>query len=359
MEDITNKFFQLVRYALDEYSQPPLVEADEWELIIEMAKKQSILGVAFESVQRMGQNSTIPRQLKMNWFFRVNKIKNRNMLLNQHSAELVAMFRQDGLDCCVLKGQGNAMMYPDPFVRTSGDIDLQVKGGRERVVQYVKKRFPHTKTAYQHVDYPIFNKVSVEVHYLPVYMNNPVYNRRLKKWFDDHSHDMYDHEVCLPDGVQIPVPTLEFNIVFQMAHLMHHFLDEGIGLRHMIDYYYLLKKVYQEKAPLNGIVEELDRLGLRKFAGAVMYIMKEILGLEEEFLIVPVDKNRGKTLLKEIVRGGNFGKYSGLTEHSLATKHFMKYYRTMHFIREYPAEALCEPVFRTWHFFWRLKHTYS
>ena len=358
MRDNTSElFFQLVRYAIDERNPAPQIGAEEWEAMYDMARKQSITGVVFEAVPRMDQDVSIPRQLKMKWFFQVNKIKNRNILVNQCSAKLVDMFRQEGFECCVLKGQGNAMMYPNPYIRISGDIDLQVKGGRDMVVQYVKKRFPHTKTAYQHVDYPIFKKVPVEVHYLPVYMNNPVYNRRLKKWFDDQSDEMYGHEVALPDDAgQITVPSLRFNLVFQMAHLLHHFLDEGIGLRHMLDYYYLLQRVYQEKLS-DGLADLFDRLGLRKFAGAVMYIMHDVLGLEEKYLIVPADKGRGETLLEEILRGGNFGKHSGLTEHSLASKHFLKYWRTMHFIREYPAEALCEPVFRTWHFFWRLKHS--
>jgi hypothetical protein len=171
---------------------------------------------------------------------------------------------------------------------------------------------------------------------------------------------MYGHKVdLLGDVGRLSVPSLRFNIVFQLAHLLHHLLDEGIGLRHMLDYYFLLRKVYEERLPLDGMTNELNRLGLRKFAGAVMFVMHEVLGLENEYLIVPIDKNRGETLLNEILIGGNFGKHSGLTEHSLASKNLIKYWRTMHFIREYPAEALCEPVFRTWHFFWRLKHTYS
>ena len=348
----------LVRYAIGRSEQAPQIDVADWESMYDMSKKQAVIGVVFESVQRMGQNATIPRQLKMNWFYKVNQIKTRNMLLNQRSAELVSMFRQDGFDCCVLKGQGNAMMYPNPYARSSGDIDLQVKGGRDLVVQYVKKRFPHTKTAYQHVDYPIFKKVPVEVHYLPVFLNNPFYNKRLKRWFDNQSEEMYSHEVDLPDGAgRIPVPSLRFNIVFQLAHLMHHLLDEGIGLRHMLDYYFLLLKVYEERISVAGMSDELDRLGLRKFAGAVMYIMHDVLGLDEAFLIVPVDEGRGRTLLNEILGGGNFGKHSGLTDHSLFSKHLLKYWRTIHFIREYPAEALCEPVFRTWHFFWRQKHS--
>lgn len=360
MSDITSKFFQLVRYAISGSNQAPRIDADDWETIYDMAKKQSIVGVIFDSVQRYGGDATIPRQLKMKWFLHVSKIKNRNILLNKRSAELVTMFKEAGFDCCVLKGQGNAIMYPNPYARSSGDIDLQVRGGRDSVVQYVKKRFPHTKTAYQHVDFPIFDDVEVEVHYLPVYLNNPVYNRRLKRWFENHGDEMYGYKVnLLGDVGNLSVPSLRFNIVFQLAHLLHHLLDEGIGLRQMLDYYFLLLKVHEERIPLDGLVCELNRLGLRKFAGAVMYIMHDVLGLEKACLMVPVDEGRGKTLLKEILNGGNFGKHSRLTEHSLASKHFLKYWRSLHFIREYPAEALCEPIFRTWHFFWRLKHTYS
>ena len=56
--------------------------------------------------------------------------------------------------------------------------------------------------------------------------------------------------------------------------------------------------------------------------------------------------------------GGNFGKhfkkYGAFNSKGTAQKYFLKIYRNMHFVREYPAEALCEPVFRTWHFFWRV-----
>ena len=115
--------------------------------------------------------------------------------------------------------------------------------------------------------------------------------------------------------------------------------------------------MHEERIPLDGLADELNSLGLRKFAGAVMYVMYEVLGLEEACLIAQVDEGRGKSLLREMLHGGNLGKHSGLTEHSLASKHFLKYWRALHFIRDYPAEALCEPVFRTWHFFWRWKHT--
>ena len=105
---------------------------------------------------------------------------------------------------------------------------------------------------------------------------------------------------------------------------------------------------------------ELKHLGLWKFAGAVMYVLHEALGLSEEKMIAPMDEKRGKLLLAEILNGGNFGqhftKYGHFTQQGMAKKYFLKIWRNMHFVRYFPAEALCEPIFRTWHFFWRLKH---
>ena len=83
---------------------------------------------------------------------------------------------------------------------------------------------------------------------------------------------------------------------------------------------------------------------------------EEVLGLEEKYLIVEPDEKRGKTLLREILEGGNFGRSGKLDQHSTSKKYFQKTWRNMRLAKEYPAEALCEPFFRTWHFLWRLAH---
>ena len=111
---------------------------------------------------------------------------------------------------------------------------------------------------------------------------------------------------------------------------------------------------------LDVVQRELKYLGLWKFARAVMYVLHEALGLSEEKMIAPMDEKRGKLLLAEILNGGNFGqhftKYGHFTQQGMAKKYFLKIWRNMHFVRYYPAEALSEPIFRTWHFFWRMKN---
>ena len=340
----------------------------DWGALFSFMREQALLGVGFRGVERMkSEGAEVPREVVLKWFAVSEQIRQRNVEMNRRCVELVKRLREDGFECCVLKGQGNAVMYPDPFMRASGDIDVWLtqkaresqrwKDGRTEIVEYARKRMPKTEVRCYHVEYE-WGGVPVELHYMPGVMNNPFYDRRLQRWYRERMAEQCRHEVELPDGVgKIPVPTWEFNVVYQLAHLMHHFFDEGIGLRQMMDYYYLLQKAR------NGLEfrdESLERtlrhLGLDKFAGAVMWVLHEVFRLEEEHYIVPPDEWRGELLLEEIIKGGNFGHYSGLTDHSIGTKYFLKIRRNMRFVRAYPAEALSEPIFRTWHFFWRLRH---
>ena len=212
---------------------------------------------------------------------------------------------------------------------------------------------------YHHLETTL-DGVPVELHFFPGIMNNPIYNARLQKWFKRNANLQCSNVVSQPDGIgEIAIPTTAFNVVYQLTHLYHHFFDEGIGMRQILDYYYVVNND-ELLAIKDTLQRELKYLGLWKFAGAVMYVLHEALGLSEEKMIVPMDEKRGKLLLAEILEGGYFGrhftKYGHFTQQGMAKKYFLKIWRNMHFVRYYPAEALSEPIFRTWHFFWRVKN---
>lgn len=344
-----------LRYCLKpELPLPSNANRIDWKEMLAWAESQAIVGIVFGGLEKLNDTERIvPSPLLLEWIAYANRIEQQNKLLNKKCLEVVKEYRDAGYDCVVLKGQGNAVLYPNPLLRTSGDIDLLIKdANRKRIIECIKSKHTVQDIRHHHAEY-IDDHVPVEIHFIPCQMNNPFYHKRLMVWLKEHEEWRY--EKGLPNGIgSIPVPTFEFNIVFQLAHMMHHFFDEGIGLRQMIDYYYLLMS--DGRGQMEDVKETLKYLNLYKFAGAVMYIMKEVLGLEEKYLIVPVDERRGKTLLREILKGGNFGHSSNLAQNNAAKKYFQKTWRNMHFVREYPAEALCEPIFRTWHFFWRMAH---
>ena len=198
------------------------------------------------------------------------------------------------------------------------------------------------------------------MHYSASFLQCFWHNRRLQKYYGIVKEEQFSHRVMLGEQGEIAIPTVEFNVVFQLTHIYAHLMNEEIGLRQIIDYYYVVSMLNVNCEMLTWLPKELKYLGLWKFAGAVMYVLHEALGLSEEKMIAPMDEKRGKLLLAEILNGGNFGKhftkYGHFTQQGMTKKYFLKIWRNMHFVRYYPAEALSEPVFRTWHFFWRIKN---
>ena len=368
MNDIT-AFFAFLKYCLGYKGNiSRVVDSMDWQELYSFASKQALLGLCFDGIERLGEEyreelrlNPIERELLMTWMGKAQQIRRQNMKVNVVAGKLFSMLREDGMRCCILKGQGNALMYPNPYSRTPGDIDVWIDASRERIMEYAQKKFElGDDIRLQHLETSL-DGVPVELHFFPCSMNNPLYHARLQKWFRRNADLQCSHIVGLPDGAgDIAIPTSAFNVVYQLCHLYHHFFDEGIGMRQIIDYYYVVSMLNVNCEMLTWLPKDLKHLGLWKFAGAVMYVLHEALGLSEEKMIAPMDEKRGKLLLTEILNGGNFGqyftKYWHFTQQGMAKKYFLKIWRNMHFVRYYPTEALSEPIFRTWHFFWRMKN---
>ena len=358
-----------LRYSLGDKADLSIVVAKiDWRQLYTFASNQAIIGICFDGIERLGneypnelKQNPIGKDLLMTWMGAAQQIRRQNMKVNVVANKLFSMLKKDGLRCSVLKGQGNALMYPNPYSRTPGDIDVWIDASRERIMEYTQKKFElGDDIRLQHLETSL-DGVPVELHFFPCSMNNPIYHARLQKWFRRNADLQCSHIVGLPDGTgDIAIPTSAFNVVYQLCHLYHHFFDEGIGMRQIIDYYYVVSMLNVNCEMLTWLPKDLKHLGLWKFAGAVMYVLHEALGLSEKKMIAPMDEKRGELLLAEILNGGNFGqhftKYGHFTQQGMAKKYFLKIWRNMHFVRYYPAESLCEPIFRTWHFFWRLKH---
>ena len=109
---------------------------------------------------------------------------------------------------------------------------------------------------------------------------------------------------------------------------------------------------------LDVVQKELKELGLWKFAGGIMYIMQEVFGMPASRLIVPPNEKYGRFVLNEVLEAGNFGRHDARNRfgRSQLGHNLQRVYRDIRLVRYFPAEALCEPLFRIWHFFWRMKN---
>ena len=358
-------FFELLQVALgrrDNLSRIPTPE--EWEALYREARRQCVLGLCFEALQRdegqWGERHAIPLDLKLRWIGKVEKIVDENKKLDQQCKQLCEKFHSSHRLCCILKGQGVARLYPHPEWRQSGDIDVWVPDDRDELVKMTRRvTGKHEQVTYHHTDFRVFADTPVELHFTPSWMCNPLYNRRLQKWFTRNAvrectWRRLDDNETQSNGFQ--VPTLEFNIIYILVHILRHVLDEGIGMRQIIDYYFVLK------AAEGKIVPKLSLFGLERFAGGLMWMMHEALGLPEEWMIAKPDEKRGRWLLKEVLTAGNFGhddpRFIDRWHLTRSQRLTSRIRQTIHRCRVAPGEAAWEMPWRIWHYLWRWRKGY-
>ena len=397
-------FFEFLRFCIGTVQEvPSSLKGADWRVLYAMARKQCLVGVLFDGIKRLPADVGMDKGLLFQWMAQNQTLRKANARLDKAAVEVAEWFGRKGFRTCVLKGQGNALLYPPGMERTPGDIDLWVDGGDRKVVSFVRSLSPDEKVCYHHIGFPEYNGVEVEVHFRPSFLFCFRHNRRLQGYYERVMDEQFAHKVKLGEQGEVAVPKAEFNLIFQLTHIFTHLMNEGIGLRQLLDYFFLLKNTdfggntdgdgfllntnctddtdkflgstdgdgfllntdftdYTDRIGGNAdgvdrrlLQDELRELGLWEFAGAVMYIMKEVFGLEDNRLIVPPDVMRGRLVLKEALEAGNFGQYDKRNwfGHSALGHNLQRLYRDMRLVRYFPEEALSEPFFRIWHFFWR------
>ena len=245
-------FFDFLRFCIGSAKEIPgsLKEVD-WKELYAIAKKQALLGVLFHGIRQLPKKLAPEQKILMQWMVMAEMIRKQNIRLFQDSVKVCKNFENKGFANCILKGQGNALLYPDPYMRTPGDIDIYLTGGRKRVMQYINKVCPNQVMRYHHVDFPVM-KTAIEVHFTPSYMFFPIHNSRMQKWFKEVMDLQCSNVVTLPDGYgKITVPQVSFNVIYILSHLYRHVFTEGIGLRQLLDYYFVIcdfHKVYQNSS---------------------------------------------------------------------------------------------------------------
>ena len=316
-------FFEFLQVAMgvrERLSTVPSVH--EWQVLFEFCKRQSLLGVGFAAVEKLHEVGVeCPADIRLQWYGYALKIERMNEKLNMQCGEITKRYEHDGLRCCILKGQGNLLYYPEilRMRRTPGDIDLWCitppsglsmpnaslrdytnYHGINAVMEYVRMQFrqqgidANPKACYHHIDAPSMDGTKVEVHYRPAFLRSPLRNWRMQRWFEHHADEYMNNKTHLGFSMM----TSSVNVVYHMCHLYTHIFEGGIGLRQLMDYYFALRvwhndvmecKDLQTQGMWNEglgtpvmskeeVMAVIRSFGMGKFAGAVMFVINEVFG---------------------------------------------------------------------------------
>lgn len=345
---LLDSFYKLIRISAGKSAEDfPFLDSNQWYELYALAQQQAIVGVLSRSIEKLSKEKRPPREIVLRWMLATERIRQLNQHLYKIASNVEALFNNNDFKSCILKGLGIAQLYPNPELRTSGDIDIWVNGSRKEIISFVGKFSKSSHAVYHHIDGLKVEGVEIETHFTPSYMANPFANRRLQKWIQAEKTKQFENTLNLCEDGQIHVPTLAFNRVFILHHIYRHFFYEGIGLRQMMDFYYVLKLGFS-KEEQDETIRTYKKLNLLNFAGAVVYVLREIFGLEKEFFITPPNTEYGKILLSEIIAGGNFGQviHKNKQRETKLQRGWRIITRSWKFFRFAPSEVFWMPYFK-------------
>lgn len=359
---INSKFFYLLQLAIGKQRHETItLDNEEWSLIFELAVKQSLVGMILEGAQRLSEKEISqkpPLPILYEWIGQNEQIRQQNYKIDKQCEQLSSWFKQNGFSNCIIKGQGVARLYPKPDSRQPGDIDIWVDGNRDKVVKLMRSNFIGVK----YVDYvnchaAFFTDTEVEVHFRPTWFYNPFVNRKVQKWIHENQSAQLEH---FDEKKDFSYPTIEFNLVFSLIHIYRHVFQEGIGLRQLTDYYFIL--THSTESERKKALAVMKSFGIGKFVSAVMYVMRHVYGMDSRMLMCESNDKQGKMLLNEILRGGNFGHYDDRIAYVDIQQRWKRgwenFKRNMRFVKDYPSEVTWMPLWRAWHYFWRMSKGY-
>ncbi len=282
--------------------------AEEWRATYLQAGRQSLLGICFYAIGLAYPDADrrIPKELYLKWLYQAESIRSLNQRHYELSRELTEKFKEQKVRTAILKGQANSRIYPDRFVRQTGDVDLWVDLNRADTVAALSRMGLLDNVQYSRHELTLPRTVfgaEVEIHFDYIQdCNNPFANKRIRRVLGGGLLKTG----LVPEGFF--VPSNKFALLMQLSHIRKHFIGLGVGLRQLVDYFALLQSASgSDRAEVSTL---LKPLGLSRIASAVMWILAENLGLDERYWICAPDCYRGRILLQELLADGNFGKFA-------------------------------------------------
>ena len=352
-----DSFFELIRLSIGtgtHLSRQP--SPKEWEYLYKMALKQSLVGICMAGVKRHmdahkenGVETNVPKSLFFQWLGMTGRIQEYNKRLSQCCADFEQKLANDGYSSCVLKGQGLAVLYGDlSALRHPGDIDVWALGDDKDLIEWARKTGTLTYYDYHHADLSLYKNAEIELHYRPSLSRNLLRNVRLQQWFKTEGKN----QIVFKESLGFSVPDYIFNVVLVLNHNFWHLMYEGVGLRQILDLFFVLRSVEEAGAQAEMLRTEvwalIKHFRLQRFAEASMWIMKEMLGLEDKYLICQPNESAGRFLLEEIMQSGNFGQYDSRLNkdryHSRIGLMFSWMKHNFRLFKYYPEDVLWTPI---------------
>ena len=230
----------------------------------------------------------------------------KNAKIDFEHVRICSIMSDSGVPCTILKGFSSALYYPDPLMRSMGDVDFLVDTDNFEKAANVLKNNSYESTEKNHDVHDVYigNLCRCEMHFQPSGIPKGKAGVKVRK----HLSDLLQHsKIAQTELGNIIVPSTFHHGLIILLHMCHHLTGDGLGLRHLCDWAVYINSIGEDKF-LNMFEKVLKDIGLWDFAKIMTFICCEYIGCPGMTWANDVDKNLADYILIDIIIGGNFGQ---------------------------------------------------
>lgn len=292
-------------------------EQTDWEAVCQELEQQASVAIASNLLPEL----PLPQELRKRWQLLSFRHVGRYFGILNVQKRLCALLRENGIRFAVLKGTAAAIYYPEPSLRTMGDIDLiAVPEDFEAAFCLLRDNGCRPLQEYDETSRHLaFKKdgVEIELHRSFANFSDEEMTERFAELLISSIGQCVWRELS---GAEFPMLPQTVNGLVLLSHLSQHVFLTGVGLRQVCDWLLFVNASLDDAAWNAGFGEAVRSIGMEKFAKIVTRMGQKYLGLQEKTITwcKDVDEPLCDALLEIILQRGNFGSKEGDSTKTLA-----------------------------------------
>ena len=269
-------FFHLLRAAIGtEPFSGRSITSDEWWALYKMCAVHGVKAVVFDFVRQLPKSEAPDRVLLMQWLSAATGVEQTMRRMQMAAEEFAEAMEKREIPVVVLKGLAFAQYYPNPLHRECGDLDCYMMGKKEEGDLAVAESGGKVEEAgYKH-SHLIYKGLAIENHRFFTDFDNTPTGIRTEQALGELMQEAHIYI----GGSKLYCPSANFNALFLLKHAQGHFMDEGIRMRHVLDWALFLREK-QEEVDWSKVLPMLEVTHTAQFAGVMTAIAVRYLRIE-------------------------------------------------------------------------------
>ena len=273
-----SRIFALLRAALHGTAADESLFCDitpkQWHSIYRLAVDQGILAVTYDGVKSLPEVLQPSLDLRIQWAYNVEHIEKLYAHQKSVAQSVAGFFAKNNIKTLILKGLSNALLYPNPSHRQSGDIDIYLMGDFERGNELIRQKGIKVKHDYfVHSEFYV-KGINIENH---LHFVNPNVNNT-GRYVNDKLVALAVEALPHPIVEGALTPSATFSVLFLLRHSSWHYARESVKLRDICDWAMFLKGGCTD-IDVDLTIEMLRKSGLYRYAAILTTIVQNYLGI--------------------------------------------------------------------------------